>query len=354
MFWYLRKQKKLAAEITDETQKTARISYLRLLFWFFVALTLLFSTVFAYALPEWFVNHRSKMVEVQEEKMPEIKINVKPDTLLEANAEINLTMELKDEKNNPITGLEISRERIFHVIIVSEDFSVFSHIHPEDSGVVSPENLEKASFNITYTFPKAGRYHLIFDFKHEGHEISKMTFIDVMGKINPIVISKDLMKEKIFEGYQVSLTSDPEKIVSGEETHFKYKIKKDNKDINDMTLYLGAPMHLAIFSLDFAYFSHTHGTLPMAGLPFNFINSVLAHEEEPIKLPEISAEPTASALPPAFGPNIEAHITFPWPGLYVIFGEFKHQGKVIATSFMVEVAPGKNVQLEMPMHQNVH
>lgn len=76
MFWYLRKQKKLATEIADENQKTARVSYLRLLFWFFVSLTLLFSTVFAYALPEWFVNHRSKLVEVhEEEKMPEMPMH---------------------------------------------------------------------------------------------------------------------------------------------------------------------------------------------------------------------------------------------------------------------------------------
>ena len=349
MFWYLRKQKKLAAEIADENQQTARVSYLRLLFWFFIALTLLFSTVFAYALPEWFVYHRSKLVEVhEEEKMLEVNVNIKPDKPLEVNTKVNLTIELKDEKNDPLINLEISHERILHVIIVSEDFSVFNHIHPEDSGPLSPETLEKAAFNVAYAFPKAGRYHLILDFKHEDHEISKMTFLDVPGKIQPIVILKDLSREKTFNGYRVALTSTPEKIVSGEEIHFKYQVEKDGKAVNDMEPYLGAPMHLAVFSLDFSYFLHTHGTLPSAGLPLKFIKSAFAHEEEPIKLP------TRSALPSAFGSDIEAHITFPWPGLFVIFGEFKHQGKIIATSFMVEIAPGKNVQLEMPMHQDEH
>lgn len=358
MFWYLRKQKKLVIEITDENQRTNRASYLRLLFWFFVSLTLLFSTVFAYALPEWFVNHRSKLVEVhEEEKIPEVNINIKTDKPLEENTEVNLKIELKDEKNNPLTGIEISHERILHIIIVSEDFLIFSHIHPEDLGDVLPENLEKAVFNVAYAFPKAGRYHLLLDFKHEGHEISKMTFLDVAGKIRPAIILKDLTREKTFDGYQVSLTSDQKKIISGEEIHFKYHVKKDDRDINNMTLYLGAPMHLAIFSLDFSYFLHTHGTLPTAGLQLNFIKSAFAHEEEPIKLP---AKPVTedqekkSDLPLAFGPDIEAHITFPWPGLYVIFGEFKHQGKVIVSSFLVEVMPGKNVLPEMPMHQDEH
>ena len=349
MFWYLKKQKKLAAEIADENQKTVRVSYLRLLFWFFVALTLLFSTVFAYALPEWFVYHRSKLVEIhEEEKTPEVNINIKPDKPLEANTKVNLTIELKDEKNNPLTNLEISHERILHVIIVSEDFSIFNHIHPEDSEAISPENLEKASFNVTYAFPKAGRYHLIFDFKHEEHEISKMTFLDVAGKINPINILKDLAREKITDGYQISLISTPKKIVSGEEIHFKYSIKKDGKEITNIEPYLGAPMHLAVFNLDFSYSLHTHGTLPTAESPLNFIKSALAHEEQMIKIPP------RPALSSAFGPDIEAHITFPWPGLYVIFGEFKHQNKVIASRFMIEVVPGKNILPEIPMRQDEH
>lgn len=357
MFWYLKRQKKLSQEILDETQKTARVSYLRLLFWFFVALTLLFSTVFAYALPEWFVNHRSKLVKVhEEEKIPEVNVNVKPNKPPEANIMANLTIELKDEKNNPLTNLKIDHERLLHVIIASEDFSVFSHIHPEDSEALSQENIEKASFNVAYTFSEAGRYHLIVNFKHENREISKMTVLDVAGKIQPVVILKDLSREKTFGDYQVLLTlnQDQEKIISGEETHFKYRIKKDGKEIIDLEPYLGAPMHLAVFSLDFSYFLHTHGTLPAVGLPLNFISSALAHEKEPIKLPEISAEPTVSALPPAFGPDIETHITFPWPGFYVIFGEFKHQGKVTTTNFMVEAAPGENNLFPLPMHQDEH
>lgn len=350
MFWYLRKQKKLAAEIADENQKTARVSYLRLLFWFFIVLTLLFASVFAYALPEWFVNHRSRPIEVHgEEKIPEVNINVRPDKSLEANTKINLTIELKDEKNNPLTDLQISHERILHVIIVSEDFSAFSHIHPEDSGAVSRENLEKATFNVTYTFPKAGRFHLLLDFKHEDHEISKMTFLDVPGKIQPVVILKDLSREKTFDGYQVMLTSIPKKIVSEEEIHFKYHIEKEEQAVNNLESYLAAPMHLALFSIDFNYFLHTHGDLPLQPQSARWLKPALAHEEEPIKLP-----PRLGAMPLVFGPDIEAHISFPWPGLYVIFGEFKHRGKIITTSFMVEVMPGKNVLPEMPIHQDEH
>jgi len=42
-------------------------------------------------------------------------------------------------------------------------------------------------------------------------------------------------------------------------------------------------------------------------------------------------------IPREFGPEIDVHVVFPAKGLYQIFGQVGHQGKVIATSFMVEV-----------------
>ena len=42
-------------------------------------------------------------------------------------------------------------------------------------------------------------------------------------------------------------------------------------------------------------------------------------------------------IPSAFGPEIKVPVTFPAAGVYEIFGEVKHKGKVIVTHFMVEV-----------------
>ena len=41
--------------------------------------------------------------------------------------------------------------------------------------------------------------------------------------------------------------------------------------------------------------------------------------------------------PDRFGPDIQARVVFPQPGLYTIFGEFKHENLVLTTHFEIEV-----------------
>lgn len=38
-----------------------------------------------------------------------------------------------------------------------------------------------------------------------------------------------------------------------------------------------------------------------------------------------------------FDPAIEGNVVFPVKGLYVLFNEVKHQGKIIIVNFMLEV-----------------
>ena len=44
-----------------------------------------------------------------------------------------LTFTLRDYQGNPVQDLVLDHNRILHVVIASKDFSVFSHIHAEDS-----------------------------------------------------------------------------------------------------------------------------------------------------------------------------------------------------------------------------
>ena len=48
--------------------------------------------------------------------------------------------------------------------------------------------------------------------------------------------------------------------------------------------------------------------------------------------------------------EIDAHYVFPFPGLWKIYGQFQHLGKVITTEFMVEVAPDSNQMPQTQMH----
>jgi Cu+-exporting ATPase len=130
-----------------------------------------------------------------------------------------------------------------------------------------------------------------------------------------------LSREKRFGNLDVTLASMPERITAGKEVILSYLFRKKGKPVTDLEPYLSAPMHLAIISRDLTHFIHTHGEVP--GMPS------MGHDEHHMQM--------KMTVPDKFGPTIEIHVVFPAKGLYQIFGQVGHEGKVIVTSFMVEV-----------------
>jgi Cu+-exporting ATPase len=238
---------------------------------------------------------------------------------IKAGSPATIFFSVKDLEGKPLQDLTITHDRLLHVIIASKDFSVFAHIHPEDLGPITPEMIKTARFPVRYTFPKAGQYLIALDSAVKDSPFSEHFSVDVAGEPGMGSMKKDFAREKNFGDYTVTLSSTPERISAGKEAMLSYLIKKNGTLVNDLQPYLSAPMHIAVISADLNNFIHAHGELP--GMP-----SVQSH-----------AGHHHMTVPEKFGPRIEAHLTFPAKGVYQIFGEVKHEGKVILTSFMVEV-----------------
>lgn len=247
-----------------------------------------------------------------------VDLETRPPKIVAGNG-ATVLFSIKDTDGKPLHDLTVTHERLVHVIIASEDFTVFAHIHPEDSGPITNEMKEKAEFPVRFTFPKAGRYIIALDSAVKDIPFSEHFTVDVTGAHGMRPLKKDLTRKKTFGGYEVTLSSEPERIVAGKEATLSYLIKKDGEQVKDLEPYLSALMHLAIIESDLDNFIHTHGELPgSAG------GGHMAGHMHMI-------------VPEKFGPKIDAHVTFPARGLYQIFGEIKHRGKVIVTIFMVEV-----------------
>ena len=75
---------------------------------------------------------------------------------VEAGSPAAILFSIGNTEGKPIRRLSIHQDRLLHVIIASQDFSVFAHIHPEDLGALTSEMLGTATFPRRYTFPKAG------------------------------------------------------------------------------------------------------------------------------------------------------------------------------------------------------
>lgn len=236
-----------------------------------------------------------------------------------AQVPATLQFSLKDHSGKPLQGLTLNHERILHVIIVSEDFSVFVHLHPEDFGPVTAGMIKEAMFTLKYTFPKAGRYLIALDSAVGNRHLSGQLYINVAGEPGMSILKPDFASEKNFGAYSVKLISIPKHIKAGEKTTLKYLIEKNKRPVTDLETYLAAPMHIAIILADLNNFIHAHGEIPASSSPHPPVGHIHGILED------------------KFGPEIEARVIFPVKGVYQIFSEFKHKGRITVTSFMVEV-----------------
>ena len=321
IWWYYIRELRRIKLLTDEIQKKADSAVLGVKKWFFLALTLLLGIFFIYIFPHNFLEHRTvEMDGHEEEGVPSVSIILKTDpSSPQAGSPTHLSFVLKDEKGELLRDLKIDHERILHVIIVSEDFTYFAHIHSEDAPATNIDEMVKNSaFSLNYVFPATGRYLVNVNFLHQTHEESKKFSIEVERRGTP-TLTKDFSTKKLFEGYDVTLSTRPSKVIAGQSTTLRYRVERSDVPVTDMEAYLGAPMHIAIVSADLSSFVHTHGEIrdPVSGGE--------KHELNPGEV---------------FGPEVETHVAFPYPGMYQVFGEFKHQGKVIVTRFLLEVSSG--------------
>ena len=241
-----------------------------------------------------------------------------------ANVPITLTFTLRDNLGNPVRDLVLDHNRIEHVVIASQDFSVFAHIHTEDLGPVTPEMLKAATFPVQYTFPKSGRYLVSVDYAERGYIFSDQFYLNV-GPSSTMSApqNENFSMQGKFDGYDVTLKTSPVMLKAGAPATLDYHIEKDGKPFTEMTPYLAVPMHISIIRDDLMGFLHIHGLLPVS------LTGKLLGE---------SIHASHLLLPDKFGPDIEAtNFSFPSPGVYHIFGEFSAAGKVVVTQFTVKV-----------------
>ncbi|OGH30494.1 MAG: hypothetical protein A3E40_04305 [Candidatus Levybacteria bacterium RIFCSPHIGHO2_12_FULL_37_9] len=337
MLWYLLKRERGVSALPVEQQANEK-RYLSLLTWFFISIFIFIFTVFGYLLPHNFTAHWSKEAMMHEEEEMDdhddskmgmtnnvsdfhATLSSSPSAIL-AGKPFVLHIALHDSKGNPINDLQVSHERILHVILVSEDLEEFIHVHPEDSEIPAFSVVESGQFNIPLALSKAGRYRVLVDGNRLGNEVSATSWLSVGGKASNTLIEKNLSQEKTFDRYDVILSVEPKTPKTGEEVHLNYRIERNGKQISDTDKFLGADMHLLIASLDLSVMSHTHGLKVNA-------------QDNPLG-------------------EIDAHYSFPYPGIWKIFGQFQHQGRVVTTDFMVEVELGTTSAQIMAPHVDDH
>lgn len=237
-------------------------------------------------------NHQS-----HEESKPTItsSVSFQFDEVAQSGKDNKLNIQVSDESGNPIKEFKLEHEKLMHLIVVSEDLTYFDHIHPEYQG--------EGKFTVMSTFPTGGAYKLYADYVPKGFsKVVKSEMIQVEGNMRTETPLKEGALTQVIDSNEVKLTFDHLMAGMQTELNFNFQDVEKNEPIIDLQPYLGAVGHVVIISADTNTYLHVHPV-----------------EEK------------------ATGPEATFMTTFPEPGIYKIWGQFKRDDHVFTVPFTVNV-----------------
>lgn len=201
----------------------------------------------------------------------------------------------------PVTGYEVLHGKRLHLIVVSRDLATFLHLHPElDADGV---------WSVRLTLPEAGAYRAFADFAPFG--VPQMTLgVDLLasGDFTPEKLPPPSRVAQVDE-YAVIMRGD---LVPGRSGPLTLLVTRAGVPVTDLEPYLGAYGHLvALRAGDLAYL-HVHPD----GTP---------------------GDGTTTS-----GPSITFHAGVPSAGVYRLFLDFKHGGKVRTAAFTVQTGRARH------------
>ncbi|HEY6729583.1 MAG TPA: hypothetical protein VI039_01005 [Solirubrobacterales bacterium] len=192
----------------------------------------------------------------------------------------------------PVTEFDQLHERRLHLIIVRRDGTEFRHLHPEmDAAGV---------WTVPVGFAAAGVYRAFADFSVDGEQQTLAGDLFVSGgdfKARPFPAPRPLATS---DGYEVTLAATD--LMANEPTELSFAVSENGRPIDDLDPYLGAKGHLVALREGDLAFLHVHP------------------EESEVAANEIAFE-----------------ATFPSPGRYRLYLQFRHEGAVRTAEFTLEV-----------------
>lgn len=227
---------------------------------------------------------------------------------LEKGVETNFNFKILDVFDNP-AKLELEHERYVHVLSVREDLEEFKHLHHEDFGVLTGENIKNSEFSVKNTFEKAVKYYIVFEFKTGGKDLHNQIELEVEGDREKLTFNRNTETTKTIMGYSIELIKGGV-IKAGEKTDLMVKVVRDGKPVINFENYLGTRAHAVVWKEDLTNFMHAHA---YTGKMDHSAHGSFVEGDIPLQL------------------------TFPEHGYYKLFVQFKHENEIITSDFTLEV-----------------
>lgn len=254
---------------------------------------------------------------------------------------------------SPVLRFDLEHEKFMHLIVVSRDLARFAHIHPdwnEGSGLftisVNRATADPDNQDADNAVAAPGSYLLFSEVKPRGKPVSHVGFaVTASGRevLGPLVPDQSLPSgaiRKYFkedgtpgragDAYQVDLRVEP---VAGM-THVTFNISEamDHgghrmySGVTNLENWLGMPGHAILIGatgsgVEDKVFRHLHAGSHGGGHDGGHPGGHGGHNGSPGAGPEVMFMMPGEDIPPA--------------GVYKLWGQFKHKGKVLTFPFVI-------------------
>ncbi len=234
---------------------------------------------------------------------------------------LNLTL-TEASTGQPVQELAVEHDAPMHLIVVNRDLGYFAHVHPQAAD--SP-----GVWAIEHTFPAEGDYILYDEFAVEGNgeemHREEVHRIDLkVGQANSPAasLSPDLSPKQSGD-YTVTIEPQGE-VRAGQPSGFVLNVSRNGTPVSDLQPYYGAASHVVVLDANASNFSHVHA-VPGTEVPLDMGAGGMEEEAE------------MEDLPASFGPDLAFSHEFEKPGLYKVWSQFQHEGRVQTVAWVVEV-----------------
>lgn len=217
------------------------------------------------------------------------------------------------ETKDPVKEFELIHERLFHLILVSQDLSWFEHQHPVQAG--------DGVFRIAWKFPRAGKYRLYADFTPADGDNQVLPLSLTVGGSGEktVPLSPDAKRVKQIGDLRFELKLQGEPVRMEKPLLLTYTVRdRQGRLVRNLQPFIGAMGHLLAISQDGKEVVHTH-SLQAASQP------TMPGEKEPFRV--------TPAMVTEKGPSFSFKLTLPTGGLYKTWAQFMHGNRVYTVPF---------------------
>jgi hypothetical protein len=210
-------------------------------------------------------------------------------TALRRDRAERLTFRIVRRDGRPVRRFDLEHTKRMHLILARRDLTHFRHLHP----AMRPDG----TWTTTVRLPAAGTYRLLADFSVADRATTLGADLRVSGPVALRPLPAPAAAARATGGYEVALPHATDR--AGRETTLPFRITRGGRPVA-VQPYLGAAGHLVALREGDLAFLHVHPTGHARGVAFE--------------------------------------TTFPSPGRYRLFLQFKHEGRVHTVAFTREVS----------------